>query len=201
MSTENIMIASASHHEAVDPLTLWYRQYLGTSAMAIWKHNPVIQALQSDELDHNQIELEVQRLSWNADVLRGFCGKCRRLLDHWPNASEEALGDQKARTFALGSAVHTREIEAAARAGCKFCMFLFSRLRQNSELDLFRKVERRLNLLGKVETTTLSIEVRSDRDYQILWLNYPQKMAPESNYVSANVCLTHSERVSPTCEY
>lgn len=203
MPLEN-MTASASKDEDVDPLTSWHKQYLETDAETISVHNPVIQAIQSDELDYDQIEVEVGRLVANADVLRGFCGKCRRMLDHWPGMGVKALEQGIFEgVFTLGTAVHTREIEASARAGCKFCTFLFSRLRTSSKLDTFRKIERRLNLLGSDETTTLSVFVDWDNDdpaKQPLWLNYPQKMAMNC-FTSAEVYSIVSERVSPTCEW
>lgn len=205
MPTEN-MTAPASKDEDVDPFTSWRKQYLETDAKNISVHDPVIQALQSDELDYDQIEVEVERLVATADVLRGFCGKCRWLLDHWPDISVKATEDESILdgVFTLGTAVHTREIEAAARAGCKFCTFLFSNLRTSSKLDMFRKIERRLNMLGIDDTTTLSVfidwEIRGPAK-QTLWLNYPQKTALNSHFSSAETCRSVAERVSPTCEW
>lgn len=198
------MDTSANECEAADSLTLWHKQYLEASAESISMDSPVIQAVQSDELDYSRIEVEVKTLLANTDILRGFCGNCRSLLDHWPDfsvkASEEKVPDG---IFTLGSAVNTREIEASARAGCKFCIFLFSKLIENSELDTFRKIERRLNLLGSDETTTLSVfidwAIRGPAK-QTLWLNFPRKMAPKLHSESAKTCRTMSDRICPTCE-
>lgn len=197
------MTASTSEDRDVNPLTSWYKQYLETNVEDISVHSPVIQAVQSDELDYDQIEVEVQRLVANADVLRGFCGKCRWMLDHWPHISEKAVEkDEMYKIFPLGSAIHTRYIEASARAGCRFCTFLFSNLRTNSELDTLRKIERRLNLLGTDDTTTLSIYIGSGftDSSHMLWLNYPQKMALAFDHEGAQTCRTTSENVLPTCE-
>lgn len=198
------MTTSASECEAADSLTLWHKQYLEADGESISMDSPVIQVVQSDELDYNRIEVEVKALLANADVLCGFCGNCRRLLDHWPDiGSFEAPEDILDGIYTLGSAVHTREIEASARAGCKFCTFLFSKLRTNSELDTFRKIEGRLNLLGSDETTTLSVYIAwaiQGPARQTIWLNFPQKMAPKPHSESANTCRTMSERILPTCE-
>lgn len=197
------MNTSASECEAADSLTLWHKQYLEADAESISMDSPVIQAVQSDELDYNRIEDEVKTLLANSDVLRGFCGNCRRLLDHWPDISVKASEQKADGIFTLGSAVNTREIEASARAGCKFCTFLFSKLRTNSELDTFRKIEGRLNLLGSDETTTLSVYIAwaiEGTARQTIWLNFPQKMAPKRHCESANTCRTMSERIRPTCE-
>lgn len=199
------MNASASECEAADSLTLWHKQYLEADAESISMDSPVIQAVQSDELDYNRIEVEVKTLLANADVLRGFCGKCRRLLDHWPDRSSAGTPEEDVLDgiYTLGSAVHTREIEASARAGCKFCTFLFSKLRTNSELDTFRKIERRLNLLGSDETTTLSVSIDWEIEgpaHQTLWLNFPRKVAPNSHSKSAKTCRSVSGRICPTCE-
>lgn len=196
----DIKMASTSDHEAASPLNSWHRQYLETEAGSIWKNTPVIQALQSDELDYDEIEIDIQRLVPNVDVFRGFCGKCRWSLDHWPDTSEEALVDSGFKVFTLGSPVHTREVEAAARAGCKFCTFLFSKLREFSDLDTFRRIERRLYLLGSDHTATISVQLKKNDPGQLLWLNYPQKTAPASHWVGAQICSTLSERVSPVCE-
>lgn len=201
------MNTSASECEAADSLTLWHKQYLEADEESISMDSPIIQAVQSDELDYNQIEVEVKTLLANADVLRGFCGKCRRLLDHWPDISTSSVGAPKEDildgVYTLGSAVHTREIEASARAGCKFCTFLFSKLRTDSKLDTFRKIERRLNLLGSDETTTLSVfidwEIQGPAK-QTLWVNFPRKMTPDPHSESAKICRTVSERIFPTCE-
>lgn len=174
-------------------------QYLETDAGSVREDSPVIQALES-ELDYDEIEVDIQRLVGSSDVLRGFCGKCRWMLDRWPDTSEEHLLDNGFKVFTLGSAVHTREIEAAARAGCKFCTFLFSKLREFSDLDTFRRIERRLRPLGSDLTATVSIQMIKNDPKQLLWLNYPQKMAPASHWVGAQICSTLSERVSPICK-
>lgn len=199
------MNTSANECEAADSLTLWHKQYLEADAESISMDSPVIQAVQSDELDYSRIEVEVKTLSANADVLHGFCGNCRSLLDHWPDKNKGEASEQyiSEGVSTLGSAVHTRDIEASARAGCKFCTFVFSKLRTNSELDTFRKIERRLNLLGSDETTTLSVFIDwaiSGPAKQTIWLNFPRKMAPKPHVESVKTCWTISVRILPTCE-
>ena len=197
MSTKN-MATSASEYKAIDTLTLWHKHYLEVKDEKTLVNSPVIKALQSDELDYHRIELEVEQLVANADVLLGFCGRCRWVLDHWPDIKDEdkaLVDDVDCKIFTLGSAFHTRDIEASARAGCKFCLFLFSNLKANSELDTFRKIERRLHLLGSDETSTLMLTIDLNSSQQNVRLNYPQKMAlgNKSRILQTGVTLSQSE--------
>lgn len=176
---------------------------MGVTDDLISSDHAVIQALESDQLDYDQIELEVQRLVPNADVLGGFCGKCRWLLGHWPDIDES---DQAGH---LGRAINALEIEAAAKAGCKFCLFLLSGLMRASkldkrpaQLDTFRKIEMRFNLLGKDGTSTITISNSNHIEYQFLWLNLPGRTATRfgANGAWMSGCSTVIERMSPTCK-
>lgn len=178
----------------------WYKRYMAIDPDDISPESDVIRELESDKLDYDQIQFEVQQLVASADVLRGFCAQCRWLLGHWPSALERDGAPIWACAF--GRAVNTREMEAAARAGCKFCMFLLSRLINKSMLDTFRKVEMRFGSLGKSGAATLSIQLfGTGQDSSFIWLNLPGKTASHYHANGARMCKIVSEIVSPTSEY
>ncbi|KAK8103006.1 HET-domain-containing protein [Apiospora sp. TS-2023a] len=114
-----------------DGLQIWYGEY-----MSGIRADAAIKAVESDKLHYHRIERLIKELAASTDVAEGFCAKCQYFLNHWPDrwSSHE-------RTF------DTLELEAAATAGCKFCGFLLSRLRSESLLDIYRKVEGRLQVL------------------------------------------------------
>lgn len=76
--------SSGSKVDGSDTLESWYWQYNAADAHIHIGH-AVVQSLQSNELDYDQIENEVQRLVSTTRVIEGFCGKCHHLLDHWPS--------------------------------------------------------------------------------------------------------------------
>lgn len=180
----------------IDTLKVWHRQYATVLVEDMHKEHAVIRALRSDKLDYDQIEMQVQLLLSSADVAQGFCGKCRHLLNHWP----VLWGPNNENMIAVGRPVHTQEIEAAAKAGCRCCAFLLSRLKVESLLDRFRKIEIRLRDLGDNGTASLSIRNIGDGQYfQDLWLNFPgKKPNPNIAYYSAR-CLI-SKPLEPTSE-
>lgn len=176
-----------------DALESWHRQYNATDSIS--SADAVVQAVRSDELDSDQIETEVQRLVPAADVAQGICGKCRHLLDHWPTVSTwEARADARA--------VHTHEVEAAARAGCRFCAFLMSRLELECLLEIFRKIEVRLRRRGDGRTASLAIAGHpGSTNMQWLWLNLPGKTATDKLTLGeGKACVFASWPMSPRGE-
>lgn len=159
-------------------LKAWHQSYVAADDVRTSLESEVIQAVTVDRLNHVRIEENVQRLTSAADVADGFCAKCRHLFNHWPE-----LTDRKSWDYAVGRAFHTHEIEAATRAGCKLCTFLLTRLRADKLLDVFRKIEARLHILGDGGTTSLSIENWGslDNKSQLLWLNWPGKTTDHCN--------------------
>lgn len=192
-------LVTQSASSSVDMLKAWHQQYTAEDGDLISIDCAAIQALQSDTLDYKEIELQVQRLVSTADVVQGFCGKCRYLLDHWPNLEWES---QDRDSCAVGRPVITHEIEAAARVGCKFCAFLLSRLKYCSLLDVFRKIEARLRNFGDNGTASLSIQDfwGLPYTYQFLWLNLPGKIACRVNSPGAEIVQFEARILSPTGE-
>jgi hypothetical protein len=75
----------------------------------------------------------------------------------------------------VGRHFTTNELEAAARAGCKFCSFLISRLDSDKLLDRLRKIESRLNILKNSSLASLSIQRSNENPASptTLWVNPP----------------------------
>lgn len=177
-------------------LESWHQCYIAMEGNNLPVDCGVIQALTSDKLDYAAIELQVQQLLSAVDVVQGFCGACRRLLDRWPNLYHESIG-----ISAYGRPVRTIEVEAAARAGCNFCGFMLSRLVRKSLLDTFRRIEIRLHNIGDKGTASLSMQNWGLEfpKTQLLWLNFPQKTANHFYEVGeAPQFISHI--VSPTSE-
>lgn len=129
-------------------------------------------------LDDEQIEAEVQQFISETVVTKGFCQKCRHLLDHWPMLIFPDVQDCQC---AVGRHFRTNELEAATRLGCRFCALLMAGLRYyDGLLDAFRKIEVRLRNVGDSGTASLSIsepEEMVQYNWQFMWFNFPGKIA------------------------
>ncbi|KAK1585449.1 heterokaryon incompatibility protein-domain-containing protein [Colletotrichum navitas] len=157
---------------------LWAGEYLAAPDDNLGPDSDLVREVECDELNLQHIETRIQQLIPILDIAKGFCSKCRHLLDHWPDLSATDWDYAPGRSFSSVS-----EIEAATRTGCKFCTFLFSRLLEDGLLDNFRKIESRLVVLGHDATITLSIQNwgQGPAQSQILWLNLPGKEATHCN--------------------
>lgn len=173
----------------IDQLKSWFQDYISSDSESLQADDPVIQAVESDELEYDMVEAHVRKLIPSANVEEGFCYQCRRLLEHWPE-----LGEYE---HCVGRQCRTDEIEAATRAGCKFCAFLLSRLKFKGLLDTFRRIERRLQLLD--DTGTASLSIREVIDFEWLWLNFPGKVATRCDLPGRDVF--ESCIISPTGQY
>lgn len=170
---------SGAASNSSEPLQSWHQQYDAMHGDALSLENYVIQAVQSDHLDRDQIERNVQQLVPTADVDRGFCEKCRDLLGHWPEPDPDRAREWPGHCV-IARRMNTYEIEAAARAGCRFCAFLTSRLKLQSLFDTFRKIEARFCKLG--DSRTASLAVLNSGLVQAHWLNFPGKVATHFRY-------------------
>lgn len=166
----------------------WAEKYLAADGSSLDANSDLIRDVESDKINHRRLETEVQRLLSIMDVEEGFCAKCRHLLCHWPDLSTTEWAFS--RDFGSVS-----KIEAAARAGCKFCAFFFSRLGCTKKLDTFRKIEQRLAVLCHNVSTVLLVQPHgpwplrptdSDRifptDSHRIFLNLPGRKAYLPDY-------------------
>jgi len=172
---------------------VWLREYLADDDAHLTSDSDVIQTLESDELDVAEIEKQVQSLMPHTNILKGFCRKCRHLLDHWPHLETTEFS-----AVDSGRSFHSHEIEAAARGGCKFCAFLFTRLRVRGRLGIFRKIETRLRSLNDKRLAILTVRFSQDFCKQELWLNLPGKVAPDGAFDTYLTICFESNTLSPT---
>lgn len=147
----------------------WAEKYFAADENSLGVNSDLMRDVESDKVNYKRLETEVRRLLSAINVEEGFCAKCRHLLCHWPDLPTTPW-------FCSRDFGSVSEIEAAARAGCKFCALVFSRLGYVKQLDTFRKVEQRLAVLGHDVSTVLSTQRRGVVvDSHFSWLTLPGK--------------------------
>lgn len=169
----------------LEVLRSWHKEYITADDKDFYGDSNFMRAVESDPLDTDEIEKQVHRLMSTAHtrVTEKFCEKCHHALEHWPPVFNPQTGS-KATVVRL---LTTTEVEAATRNGCHFCAFLLCRLRVRGWLDVFRKIERRLQILGDDGEASLSVqqwEVRCNNN-QPLWVNFPGHVATYFNTTHA----------------
>lgn len=173
----------------------WEQRYSASNGGDCGPQSEVIREVQSDKLNYEQIEKRVQQLVSGTELIQGFCNKCQHLLEHWPDL------EAKDWACAVGRPCRTNEIEAAARVGCTFCTFLLSRLIATEQLDTFRRIEARLEIVNNSGTASLSVQNWGrPMDTQLLWLNFPGKVASHCNDPGAQATKFQSHFLSPACK-
>jgi hypothetical protein len=135
----------------------------------------IILAVDSDYIDASYIESQIQHAMSTTHVSRGYCSNCQYLFSHWPDLGTMTW------SHAVGRPCRTSELEAAARNGCKSCTFMLLRLKAAGLLNTFHKIERRLSLLNDTATASISISNWQTDNPQLVWLNFPGKVAKDCN--------------------
>lgn len=135
----------------------------------------VIQEVEVDELEDCQIEARISDLQVKIRVQDHFCYECQQVFAYWP-AREEQTRCQPHKIRQCQS-LH---LEAAARNGCRFCACILQSLRESEVLDLYRKIEARLDALQMDTHASLSIGGWSRPDQRslkitMLGLRYPRQ--------------------------
>jgi len=152
----------------------------------------IILAVNSDHIDVSYIESQIQQAISTTHVSRGYCNNCQYLFSHWPDLGTESW------THAVGRPCRTEELEAATQNGCKPCSFLLLQLKAAGLLDTFRRIEKRLSLLNDTATASISISNWGSDKTQLLWLNFPGKVAKKCNSSCAMSTEFESHVVSPS---
>lgn len=165
-------------------------QYTSHNSNRLSKLSDHIKAPESDDLDMDAFESWVHAIMLNTHVDDGFCGPCRYLLDNLSSACD--IGEQHMRengkwiehvslpvTPVIGRYCKTAEIEASTRMGCKFCAYLFQRLKEYGLLTIFRKIEWRLHQLG--ETSACALLIFPIENAYNIQLNLPNKISSTSS--------------------
>ncbi|KAI8632030.1 heterokaryon incompatibility protein-domain-containing protein [Xylariaceae sp. FL1651] len=183
-------------YQSPDSLRSWYEKYLAADDNDLDDKSDVVMAAESDKLDYDHIQRQVQQLASKTAVAQGFCAKCHHLLEHWPQTETQSRW-----VHAVGRSLHTLELEAAARAGCRFCAFLVSRLEVSQLLDTYRKIESRLQMFDVSALASLSIQDWANTvttNKQLLWVNLPGKVAKQCFSRGGGLCQFEAYFVSPT---
>jgi hypothetical protein len=166
----------------------WYQEYIAADGDDLYKHSPLVQAVEPDELDSDFIEQRILDSIPTLPVTKGFCTKCQDLFDNWPTVGRLSLidhdsepTDEEGWEHVVTRSCSTYEVEAATRSGCRFCAFLLQGLKGSELLETFRKIEARLYNLDMNGTSSLSIQNWGTTPSQILWLNLPGKVCTSCN--------------------
>ncbi|KAK7916913.1 heterokaryon incompatibility protein [Apiospora marii] len=140
----------------IEELRSWHEDYMEDKRIKL--SSSVITVVETDKLNYHQIERRIEGLATSVEVADGFCTKCQDRFDHWPDTGLgptdpcELIGP-----VYLSRTLNTLELQASSKSGCRFCAFLFSLFTTtpNPLLDLIRKIEGRLQALGKNYNTHL----------------------------------------------
>ncbi|TEY43180.1 hypothetical protein BOTCAL_0376g00120 [Botryotinia calthae] len=182
---ENFTSKKSNAHD--ESLREWFEEYMSADANELYSDHCLVQAVASDALDEDLIE---QRISNSATtpILGRFCVKCQELFDNWPTLGNSSTREYNSKPGPEKGCEHTAvrpcsssELEVSTRAGCKFCALLVQRLKDEELLELFRKIENRLFLLGESLMSCLSIQNWGANPNQLLWLNLPGKICNSCN--------------------
>ena len=169
----------------------WYDEYIAADARKLRSKAPLILAVQNDELDLVLLEKRIEDLRSGIVVSGCFCLDCQALFDNWPDLSGDTTvhpdrtscfpgsgADWKhvvARTF------HTLQLEAAARNGCVFCALLVQQMKDAEQLRVFHQIDARIESLGEIVKTHLSLQNWGLNQDQLLWVNWPGKVCDHCN--------------------
>ena len=108
---------------------------------------------------------------------------------HWvPHRLEDTTRkpepDENGYYHTIARSCSTFELEGSTRSGCRFCTFLLQSFKDNKTLDIFRKIEARLDHLKENALLSLSIQHDGTSPSQNVWLNLPGKVSTSRQLVA-----------------
>lgn len=142
-------------------LRKWYQRYThmainDDSARGILprfcQDNSALLEAEGDELQDCLVEARILENEATLRVQGRFCSDCQHRLDDWP-----ALDVQSKDQPHVVRRYDTFYLEAAARSGCEFCACVLQTLLDSEALELYRKIESRLERLKSHRTSCLTI--------------------------------------------
>lgn len=188
------MAAKNIPHSERHALQEWHRDYTAATAVEMAAGEvSASRSLDQDDLDIGCIEKRILELMQETTVADGYCEKCCKQLNTWPCSITQSQFIVSLRPC------HTNELEAGSRNACKFCALIFSQLQKWGHLQLFRKIERRLDLLGSDESCSLSAHCFMTDKIQLASVNLPGKVekVPKSRtYLGCRFLVS----MLPTCK-
>lgn len=169
----------------------WYERYIAADAGQLTPEAPLILAVQQDEVDFSRLEVRIEDLRSRSTVTDHFCLDCRNLFDNWPDLSDATVIYPDGTSYVPGTGANWKHgiarscdtllLEAAARNGCHFCALISQVLRDTQLLSVFRRLEARIESLGKSTEAHLSLQNWGRNSDQLLWLNWPGKVSTSCN--------------------
>ncbi|KAE9374152.1 HET-domain-containing protein [Stipitochalara longipes BDJ] len=186
---------SPPHDQQEKDFEQWYQDYTAADGNDLYNNSPLIQVVNSDELNADFIEQQILESIPRLPIIKGFCIKCQDLFDNWPTLGRSSLRehdskpepDEEGWEYAVARPCTTYELEGATRSGCGFCAFLLQCLKDSEALETFRKIEARLYYLDQNATSSLSVQNWGTNPHQLLWLNLPGKVCTSCNSGIASV--------------
>jgi hypothetical protein len=164
----------------VGRLEQWHKEYMAVDGDRLDPTSSIVLSVNSDHIDVDYIESQVQQAIPATHVSRGYCNSCHDLFGHWPDLGTRWWAQ------AVGRPHRTEQLEAGTRGGCRSCSFLSLRLKDAGLLDTFRRIEKRLSLLNDTVTASISIQNWASGNSQLLWLNFPGKVTTHCNSACAH---------------
>lgn len=175
-------------------LEQWYAEYM-TQDNPVAAHDSTY----TEALDLEEIEARTVELMRDIEVIDGFCSVCHTMLDDWPDLTAEgetriakAVANNRTTIspqsssmelvpgtwansphgpgFVLPCQGQTVRLDSARRRGCRCCGLLLQRLKDRNWLDLYRRIEMRLHMLGMPSTISLLL-TRTDTQKHFLSFN------------------------------
>jgi hypothetical protein len=169
----------------------WYDEYVAANGRSLTSTQPLILAVQNDELDTVLIEKRIEDLRSKITITGRFCLDCQALFDHWPDLSDDTTvhpdgtkrfpGTGADWKHAVVRSFHMPYLEAAARNGCIFCTLLVQTLRDVGLLRIFHQIDARIQSLGKTAEASLSVQNWGKNQNQLVWVNWPGKVSDHVN--------------------
>jgi hypothetical protein len=169
----------------------WYDEYIAANAGRLTSEAPLIIAVQNDTLDVDLIEKRIEDLRPKTSITGRFCNDCQALFDNWPDLSDDTTVHPDGTSCFPGSGADwkhvvarsfpTLRLEAAARNGCLFCALLVQKLKDAEQLRIFYQIDARIESLGEITETQLSMQNWGKNQDQLLWVNWPGKVSGHCN--------------------
>lgn len=160
-------------------LEQWYAEYMTQDNPIAAQESTY-----TETVDLREIEARTLESTRDIEVTDGFCSVCHTMLDDWPDLTAEgeiqiAKAAANNRTtisppsssmnlapgtwanspngpgFVLPCQGQTVRLDSARRRGCRCCGLMMQCLEGRNWIDLYRRIERRLHILGMTSTISL----------------------------------------------
>lgn len=172
--------------DSAEDLEEWYAKYTAAEDDRKLIRSDIIKALDDDKLDIDSVEKWIKESMPHIDIAHGFCSTCQSSFDDWPDmvmAGSAPAGGHDRAWVTRHYHKDTYALEASKRIGCGFCALLMQSLADDDiSLDVYRKIEQRLNRLAKSGPLQVTIQRWGNSGSQTLWLNMPGRILTSQTF-------------------